>query len=75
MRTTINIDDDLFVAAKALAVQKGVTLSKAVSELMRKGIQYRGSLKARKSGFPVFGVSANARPVTIENVKSAEEES
>ena len=75
MRTTITIDDDLFEAAKSLAAQKNVPLGKAVSELMRRGAQYRGHAKRRKSGFHVFEVPANARPVTLETVKRAEEES
>ena len=75
MRTTITIDDDLLEVAKTLAAQKGIPLGKAVSELMWKGMQYRRPLKRRKSGFPVFDVPAKARPVTLETVKKAEEES
>jgi hypothetical protein len=74
MRTTITIDNDLFEAAKALAAQKGISLGKAVSELMRRGIQHGGRPRPRKSGFPVFDVSADARPITLETVKRAEEE-
>lgn len=74
MRTTVTIDDDLLEAAKALAAQKRVPLGKAISELMRKGIQFRGTSKERRSGFPVFKVSANARAITLETVKRAEEE-
>jgi hypothetical protein len=74
MRTTVTIDDDLLEAAKSLAAQRGVPLGKAISELMRKGIQYRGASKKRRSGFPVFKVSSHARPITLETVKRAEEE-
>ena len=74
MRTTITIDDDLFEAAKALAVQRKVPVGKIVSELMRKGLNAQAPSKVGKSGFPMFQVPADARPITLEIVKRAEEE-
>ncbi len=38
MRTTIDLPDDLHQTAKALARDRNQTLSQAVSELMRRGI-------------------------------------
>ena len=73
MRTTLTIDDDLMEAARALAVQRRAPLGKIVSELMRKGIQGGGRIKVRRKGFPVFRVSKNASPITLEIVKKAEE--
>jgi hypothetical protein len=75
MRTTITIDDDLFKAAKALATQRNVAIGKVVSDLMRKGLNAESRIKLRKgSGFPVFEVPADARPITLETVKEAEDE-
>ena len=74
MRTTITIDDDLFAAAKALAVQRKVPVGKVVSELMRKGLYAQAPVKAGKGGFPVFQVPASARPITLDIVKQAEDE-
>ena len=74
MRTTITIDDDLFEAAKALAAQRKVAVGKVVSDLMRKGLQAETQIKTGKGGFPVFKVPENARPITLETVKAAEDE-
>jgi hypothetical protein len=74
MRTTLTIDDDLLEAAKSLAAQKKIPLGKAVSELMRKGMQRANAVQAGKGGFPVFNPPKNSRILTIESVKKAEEE-
>jgi len=74
MRTPITIDDDLLAAAKALASQEQVPIGEVVSRLMRNGL--RGQVRTRpgKSAFPVFDISEDARPITWEAVKHAEEE-
>ena len=41
MRTTLNIDDDVLVAAKELAKQEGKTAGQVVSELARRALQTR----------------------------------
>jgi len=74
MRTTLTIDDDLLEAAKSLASQKRIPLGKAVSELMRKGMQRASPVGTGKGGFPVFNQPKNARVLTLESVKKAEEE-
>lgn len=74
MRTTITIDDDLLEAAKALAAQRKTSVGSVVSDLMRKGLRAAGKVCKGKGGFPVFEVPENARPVTLETVKLAEEE-
>lgn len=75
MRTTINVDDDLFKAAKALAAQRHVAIGEVVSDLMRKGLNAESRIKLIKSsGFTVFEVPADARPITLETVKEAEDE-
>ena len=74
MRTTISIDDDLFEAAKALAVQRKVPIGKVISELMRRGLRTEMHTKAGKGGFPVFSVPSNARPITLATVKDAEDD-
>jgi len=73
MRTTISIDDDVLAAARSLARQRQQSLGVVVSELIRRGLQPRPGT-VRKQAFPVFAVPANARPVTLETVRSAEEE-
>jgi hypothetical protein len=72
MRTTLNIDDDVFVAAKSLAASSGRSLGSVVSELMRKGLA--PSPIGRGDGLPAFTVSANAQIVTPEMVREALDE-
>ena len=74
MRTTVSIDDDLLPAAKALAAQRKVSIGKVISELMRKGLNAETRIEPGKGGFPVFSEPYNARPITLETVKSALEE-
>lgn len=73
MRTTLTIDDDLLMAAKSLAQSRSVSVGKVISELARKGLQAPAQTR-RKNGFPIFEVSKNARPITLEDVKKIEDE-
>ena len=74
MRTTITIDDDLLEAAKAIAIQRKVTIGKVVSDLLRKGLRTETHINPDKDGFPVFAVSKDARLITLDTVKHAEDE-
>ena len=73
MRTTLQIDDDVLQAAKSLARAENRTLSKVISGLARKGLSPRPE-QATRSGFPVFSVPADARPLTLEMVQRAAED-
>ena len=53
MRTTIDLPDDLHRVAKALAHDRRQTLSEAVAEIMRRGIE--GSPKRELVPDPVTG--------------------
>jgi len=73
MRTTLQIDDDLYRAAKSIAAAGNKTVGEVVSDLIRKALQpqdYREDLE----GFPTFRVSENAPPLTMEMVRAAEED-
>lgn len=70
MRTTVDIDDDVLQAARSLAQAERKSLGKVLSELSRKGLAPRREAK-RRSGFPVFDVSHEAAPISIENVRMA----
>ncbi len=73
MRTTLDIDDDLLRAAKSLARAQGKSLGRVLSGLARRGLEPRKGAAARR-GFPVFTVSREAPPLTLEIVRKAEEE-
>ncbi|MBI3987909.1 MAG: type II toxin-antitoxin system VapB family antitoxin [Lentisphaerae bacterium] len=75
MRTTLTIDDELLAAARSLARDKSESIGEAVSELIRRGLSATpGVRKApRDSGFPVFSVPSGAPPITLEDVRRAED--
>jgi hypothetical protein len=70
MRTTLQIDDDVYEAARALAKAEGKSLGQIVSGLARRGLRPR--LEPRRRGaFPVFRVPAGARPLTLDLIRRA----
>ncbi len=73
MRTTLNIDDDLIEAAKALASARDASLGSVLSELVRRGLEAEVAARTN-NGFPVFRVSPGAPPITPERVKRFEDE-
>lgn len=69
MRTTLDIEDDVLLAAKELATKERTSIGATISRLARKGLV--GRLAARieiRNGVPVFP----GRPgevVTVEHVQ------
>lgn len=53
MRTTLDLDEDVLLAAKELALAQGTTAGKIVSALARKGLAPDRSARARH-GVPVL---------------------
>jgi len=48
MRTTLNIDEDVLLAAKSIAARQGMTTGKAVSELLRQALAPKETLAMRQ---------------------------
>ena len=53
MRTTLDVENDVLDAARALAHARGVSVGAALSELARRGVAARTPM-AERNGFPVF---------------------
>jgi len=70
MRTTLDIDDAVLAAARALSQSTGTSLGAAVSELARRGLEPR----IVESGFPTFAVAREVAPMTPELVREALDE-
>ena len=70
VRTTLQIDDDVYEAARSLAAAEGVTIGEIVSRLARQGLAPRVTAGER-NGFPIVQVSAGERPITPDLVKKA----
>lgn len=80
MRLTINLDDDLHAMARAHAIASNISISKAVSDLLRRRSAPNNPAPAPEglisihpiSGFPV--VAGDNGPLTQEDVHRAEAE-
>ncbi len=73
MRTTVNIDADVYRAVASLAAERKSTIGRVLSDLALRGLA--SSFKVReKDGFPVFDVPDGASPITPEMVREAEED-
>jgi len=78
MRTSVTLDQDVYELAVLCAKGRGITLGKAIGELVRKGQQARSSesispgLMRSPNGMLVF--KPQGRVITGEMVKAALEE-
>lgn len=73
MRTTLTLDDDVFELAARQAKLRGVSLGKAVSDLLRRGLN--APTPARdEGGLVVFQLPADSPKVTTEDVRRVEAE-
>ena len=78
MRTTLNIDDDVLVAAKELAARERTTVGKLVSDLAREALRARANTARERRihrGFYGFKpIPAGGNVVTNELVDELREE-
>jgi hypothetical protein len=75
VRTTVNVDDDVLEAARAIARAERRSLGTVISDLLRRGLVPPQPRIADDDGFPVFRVPPGSRPITDEMVEAATEES
>lgn len=73
MRTTVNLPDDVYEAARSIAAARRISLGDALAELARRGLRPPQRV-ARKSAFPCFDVPPDAPPITLEQTLAAEDE-
>jgi hypothetical protein len=73
MRTTIDIEEDVLLAAKEIARQRGVSIGKVLSDLTRQALS-RQDLTTTRSGLPLFPVQSGAGVVTLELVNQLRDE-
>lgn len=68
MRTTLNLDEDIAETIKSYAESRSVSIGKAASDLIRKGLE--APLQTRLvNGFPVVVLPPNSPVVTSEHVR------
>ncbi len=73
MRTTLDIDEDVLLAAKEIARGKRMTVGQVLSNLARKSLT-RKSPVSKKDGLPLFPIQPNAGAVTLELVNRLRDE-
>ena len=73
MRTTIDIDDDVLAAAKAIARQKNQTMGKVLSELVRNSLRPPAA-SAERNGVPLLPVRHPNAIVTLDVVNALRDE-
>jgi len=73
MRTTIDIEDDVLLAAKEIARTRGKTLGQVMSDLARQSLT-RKSPASKKHGLPQFPIQPDAGVVTTELVNQLRDE-
>jgi len=77
MRTTITLDGNSHEFASYYARARGLTLSAAIDELIRKAQaapERKPEIVFSPDGFPMFPPSGTGRVITDETVKQLEEE-
>ena len=73
MRTTLSLDEDVFRLVKSYAENRSLAMGKAVSELVRRGLN--APVKTRLvNGLVVFDIPENSETVTSALVKRLEAE-
>ena len=68
MRTTINLEDDVLEQVKRYAEDRSVSMGKAVSDLVRRGLASPRPTKV-VNGFHVVVLPSDSPAVTTEDVK------
>jgi hypothetical protein len=74
MRTTLDLSPGALEAARQLAAHRGQSLGTVVSALILKGLRADAPGPGRlANGFPVFA-AGTGKPITLDDVKAAEDE-
>lgn len=73
MRTTLDLEEDVLLAAKEIARQRGVSIGKVLSDLARQALSRQDTVTMR-NGLPLFPIQPEARVVTLELVNQLRDE-
>ena len=73
MRTTLAIDDDVLIAAKAIAQQQHRSIGEVVSELARRAL-HRPQPSTMRNGIPLLPRGVDQPIVTLETVNALRDE-
>ena len=74
MRTTLDIEDDVLMAAREIARQQGLSMGKVLSNLARQALTRRTAGSTRQ-GVPLFPARPDGDVVSLELVNQLRDES
>jgi len=74
MRTTLDIDQDVLLAAKEMAKRQSVSMGKVLSELARQALTRQVTAADTRNGVPLFPRQPDAGIVTLELVNRLRDE-
>lgn len=67
MRTTVDLDDDVIQVARDLAQEREQSLGRALSDLIRRGLQPEANPGIHRGTVPVLPRKPGGRPVTVQH--------
>ncbi len=73
MRTTLSIDEDVLIAARALAAQQRRSIGEVISDLARRSLD-RPRSEGERNGIPLLSPRPDAPPITLELVNRLRDE-
>lgn len=73
MRTTVDLEEDVLRTAKELARQRGVSIGKVLSDLVRQALA-RESAGGMRNGVPLFPVQPAAGVATPDLINQLRDE-
>ena len=73
MRTTLNIDEDILMAAREIAKRKGISIGRALSDLARQALTPE-SVTNTRNGVLFFPRQEDAGVVTLELMNQLRDE-
>ena len=72
MRTTVNLPDEIYELARAVANAKRISVGDAIGELVKRGLRSETRVD-ESTPFPRFAPRKGARAITLEATLEAED--
>lgn len=73
MRTTVNLPDDVYEAARSIAHARRISLGEAIADLVRHGTRRPAKIVFDR-GVPMFELPPDSPIITIEHTLAIEDE-
>lgn len=74
MRTTLTIDDDVLLAAKAMALRQRSSVGEVITALARQALRPEQANSATRNGILLLAPRSVSEPVTLELVNQLRDE-